>query len=156
MLRIFDAFEVNLKPLTDSCWCLVCDAAPQSTCQGRHIVVDVMKDVAELKSGLAETKTQVTNHLNEAVAKREQTQEHLQVLMAQNSSCIQKLRLKMQQTAGTYALQYLVSSREAVGLSSIKKRLDIVVNEAKQESQEAGRVLHQVIAISEVISHRRY
>ena len=101
----------------------MCDAAPKSTCQGRHIVVDVMKDVTELKSELAETKTQVTNHLNEAVAKREQTQEHLQVLMALNSSCIPKLRLKMQQTAGTDALQYLVPTSEAVGSSSIKTGL---------------------------------
>ena len=72
----------------------MCDAAPKSTCQGRHIVVDVMKDVSELKSELAETKTEVAIHFNETT-KREQTQEHLQVLMAQIKSCLQKLRSKM-------------------------------------------------------------
>ena len=47
-----------------------------------------MKDVAELKLELVETKTEVSNHLNEAVAKREQTQERLRVLISQNSNCI--------------------------------------------------------------------
>ena len=130
----------------------MCDAVPKSICQGRHIVVDVMKDVAELKSRLAETKTQVTNHLNEAVAKREQTQEHLRVLMAQNSSCIQKLRSKMQNADGPDgALQYLVPSSKAVGSNSIKKGLKKAVDEAKEKSQEAGRFLNQVIVFSEVI-----
>ena len=137
----------NSWSLTDSCWCLVCDTAPKSTCQGRHIVVDVMKDVTELKSELAETKKQVSIHLNEAVAKREQTQEHLRVLISQNNSCIQKLRSKMQNDA---SLQYLVPSSEAVGSSSIKKGLKKAIDAAKEESQEAGRMFNRVVNISEI------
>ena len=109
-----------------------------------------MKDVAELKSELAEIKTEVTNHLNEAVAKREQTQEHLQVLMAQNSNCLQKLRSKIQNIDGPdEALQYLVSSSEPVSSISIKKGLKKAADEAKKESQDAGRVLNRVVSVSE-------
>jgi hypothetical protein len=44
-----------------------------------------MEDVKKLKLELGETKMEVLNHLNEKVTKREQAQEHLQVLMTQNS-----------------------------------------------------------------------
>lgn len=134
--------------LLDSGWCLVCDAVPKSICRGSHIVVDVMKDVAELKLELTETKMEVSIHLNEAVAKREQTQEHLQVLIIQNSTCLQKLQSKIQ-SYGTDALHYVVPLREVVGSSSIKNGLKKAVNEAKEESYEAGRLLNQVIAVSE-------
>lgn len=106
-------------------------AATKSTCQGSHIVGDVMKDVAKLKSELAETKTQVSNHLNEAVAK------YTFESWWQNSSCLQKLRSNML----TDTLQHLVSSKEAVGSSSIKKVLNKAVDEAKEKTQEAGRGL---------------
>jgi hypothetical protein len=107
-----------------------------------------MKDVSNLKSELGETKMEVLNQLNEAVAKREQAQEHLRVLMTQNRSCLQKLQSKIQRE-GTGALQYLVPSRAAVDSSSIRKELKKEVNEAKEESHEAGGFLRRVIAIPE-------
>ena len=124
---------------------MVCDEVPKSTCQGRHIVVDVMKDVAELKLQLADTKTKMSNHLNEAVAKSEQTQEHLRVMMEQNSSCLKKLRSKIENDA-----PQLGPSREILGSSSIKKRLEQVVKEAEEESLGADRVLNRVVTISQI------
>ena len=83
-------------------------------------------------------KTEVSNHLNKAVAKSEQTKEHLRVLMAQNSSCLQKLRNKIQNADEPDGAQlYLVPSRDAFGCCSIKKGLKKAVDEAKEESQEA-------------------
>ena len=48
------------------------------------------------------------------------------------------------------SLQYLVPSSEAVGTSSIKKGLKKAIDEAKEESLEAGRVFNQVVSISEI------
>ena len=81
------------------------------------------------------------------MAKREQTQEHLRVMMEQNSSCLKKLRSKIENDAP----QLLGPSREVLGSSSIKKGLEQVVKEAdEEESLEADRVLNRVVTISQI------
>ena len=67
--------------------------------------------------------------------------------MEQNSSCLKKLRSKIENDAP----QLLGPSREVLGSSSIKKGLEQVVKEAdEEESLEADRVLNRVVTISQI------
>ena len=92
--------------------------------------------------------TEVSNGYNESVAKREQIQEHLRVkleaiksLMTRNSGCIQKLRSKIAKGAEN---QYLTPTDVPVSFSSIFKDLGKTVKEAKEEAEEADKLLNQV------------
>ena len=106
----------------------------------------MMKDVQQLESLLEEKSAEVSNYLNESVAKREQTQEHLQVkieaiksIMTHNSSCIQKLRSKIAKEAWK---NYLTPTDTPVSFISIFKDLERTVKEAKKEAEEAD-ILHR-------------
>ena len=134
----------------DRSWCLICDGVPKPSCQGRHTFVDRMDKTIflDMKNCLAEMSTEVSNGYNESVAKREQTQEHLRVkleaiksLMTRNSDCIQKLRSKIAKGAEN---QYLTPTDIPVSFSSIFKDLGKTVKEAKEEAEEADKLLNQV------------
>ena len=98
------------------------------------------------ESLLAEKSTEVSNYLNTSVAKREQTQEHLQIqlediksMMTQNGRCIQKLRSKIAKEAWK---NYLTPTDTPVSFISIFKDLERTVKEAKEEAEEAD-ILHR-------------
>ena len=108
-------------------WCLTCSAPPQSSCRSNHKVVDTMKDVHNLESLLEEKSAEVSNYLNESVAKREETQEHLQAeietfksIMTRNSSCILELRSKIAKEAWK---NYLTPTDTPVSFISILRTL---------------------------------
>jgi WD40 repeat protein len=132
----------------------VCHGAPKKDCQGCHTVIDLTKDAELLESLLEGKSTDVDNCLSEAVAKREQTYEHLLVLIEtfksmaeQNASCIQKLRTKIQKGVET---QYFLASQQAVGFGSIMKDLEKAVQEASKEVEEADCALHQVVSTTRI------
>ena len=115
----------------------------------------MMEDVQQLESLLEEKSAEVSNYLNESVAKREQTQEHLQVkieaiksIMTHNSSCIQKLRSKIAKEAciAVSGLYYFTPTDTPVSFSSILKDFERTVKEAKEEAQEANKLLNEVAA----------
>lgn len=132
---------------------MACYAIPKPNCQSsQHKIVDVLKDVHNLELLLVEKSSEVSNYLNESVAKREQTQEHLQVkkevintMMTQNRSCIQKLRSKIAE--GTDMSKYLTPTDTPVSFCSIFEDLEKTVKEAKEEAEEADKLLNQVTAI---------
>ena len=140
-----------------SSWCLVCRGAPKKDCQGFHTVVDMAKDAELLESLLEDKSAAVDNFLNEAVAKREQTNEHLLVLVEtfksmaeQNAICIQELRNKIEKGVET---KYLVSaSQQAAGFGSIMKDLEKAVQGAREEVEGADRALHQVVSTTRIAS----
>ena len=106
----------------------------------------MMKDVQQLESLLEEKSAEVSNYLNESVAKREETQEHLQAeietfksIMTRNGSCIQKLRSKIAKEAWK---NYLTPTDTPVSFISIFKDLERTVKEAKEEAEEAD-ILHR-------------
>ena len=140
-----------------SSWCLVCRGAPKKDCQGFHTVVDMAKDAELLESLLEDKSAAVDNYLNEAVAKREQTNEHLLVLVEtfksmaeQNAICIQELRNKIEKGVET---KYLVSASQlAAGFGSIMKDLEKSVQRAREEVEGADRALHQVVSTTRIAS----
>ena len=92
------------------------------------------------ESLLAEKSTEVSNYLNTSVAKREQTQEHLQIqlediksMMTQNGRCIQKLRSKI--AKGMTEIKHLIPTDIPVSFNSIFKDLEKTVKEAKERSK---------------------
>ena len=104
-----------------------------------------------MTSCLTEMSTQVSNGYNEAVAKREQTQEHLWIkleaiksMMSKNSSCIQKLRSKIALGAEN---KYLTPTDGPARFSSIFKDIQMTVEEAKEEAEEADKFLNQVVTV---------
>ena len=99
---------------------------------------------------LKKSQQKCPNYLNESVAKREQTQEHLQVkieaiksIMTQNGSCILELRSKIAKSA---EINYLIPTDTPVSFSSIFKYLEKTAKEAKEEAQEANKLLNEVAA----------
>ena len=114
----------------------------------------MMKDLQQLESLLEEKSAEVSNYLNESVAKREQTQEHLQVkieaiksIMTQNGSCILELRSKIAKSA---EINYLTPTDTPVSFSSIFKDLEKTAKEAKEEAQEADKLLNEVVTASQL------
>ena len=114
----------------------------------------MMKDLQQLESLLEEKSAEVSNYLNESVAKREQTQEHLQVkieaiksIMTQNGSCILELRSKIAKSA---EINYLIPTDTPVSFSSIFKDLEKTAKEAKEEAQEADKLLNEVVTASQL------
>ena len=130
-----------------------CDTIPKTTCQGQqHTVVEMMNVVKGLSTFLAEAHAELSNSLNEAVAKREQAQEHIQVLMDQNSSCLKKLRSKIVDDSAIKFVAPAVGSAHVVDFISLKNGLEKKMEEAKDEVEEANTMLRQVSANIKEIS----
>ena len=119
-----------------------CDTFPKTTCQGQqHTVVEMMNVVKGLGTFLAEARAEVSNSLNEAAAKREQAQEYIQVLMDQNSSCLKKLRTKIEDDSAIKLVGPAVGSAHVVDFRSLKNGLEKKMKEARGEVEEANRML---------------
>ena len=125
----------------------MCDANPKPTCRERsHTIVEILNVVKGLRSLLTETSSKVSNYLNEAVAKREQAHEHIQVLWAQNSSCLQNLHSKINNN------KFSANSESVVDFISLKETLENTVKEAKEEVEEANQMLSKVVGTTDGIS----
>ena len=115
-------------------------------------MVDLM-DKDHMKICLTEMSTEVSNGFNEAVAKREQTQEHLKVkleaiksMMTRNGGCLKKLRSKI--AKGTEN-KFLTPTDSPMSFCTVVKDMEKAVKEAKEEAEEADQLLNQVAAATE-------
>ena len=122
----------------------MCDGVPTSTCEGHHSVVNLKTFVKDFKSSLSGSLTGTTDHLHEAVAKREQLHEHLFAQIAANNSCLQKLRSNIRENATKNSL----ATGKNVDFIAFNKELEEAKKEAKKEVEEADRMLQQLITFT--------
>ena len=113
-------------------WCLDCGAIPKAACDGRHGIIDQMEDVKHIMGLL----TEVSGNWSKAIEKRQQTGEFLQAAIASNGDCLQKLR--------SLAENGQLSTTRQSGAISVKKNLEEVLQQSKQEVKDASKVLNDL------------
>ena len=149
-----------------SFWCLTCDAVPEPSCHhSLHIVLDRSKDVDELCALLlvdATFSSEVVTlrerlHLNlqlelEGLQEKKE-KKAVELLMAENSSCLDKRRLMMQNWA---ALKWQSPSL-IHGFISFKKSLKKAIEEMKEEAIQVEEMLpkHRVNTLFLAITHKK-
>ena len=104
-----------------------CRVIPKSTCEGNHSILDRMEDVEDIEGMQAE----VLIFFSLAIEKRQQIEGHLKSLLSDNGGCLKKLRT-------TVGIKQLLNLK--TGTASAKKRLEDVLQEAKEEMEEAKRL----------------
>ena len=134
-------------------WCETCDFVAKTVCQqGNHTITNlVVADSTKVKSQL----TQVSNHLNEAVANREESLDHLtedrdwliaklqatEAKMEENSSCLLELCEAIEKCQ---VIRQLSDVNKA--MVSIKNKLEKMSNEASDRLKEAQKFLSRVVS----------
>ena len=80
--------------------------------------------------------TEVSGNWSKAIEKRQQTDEFLQAAIASNGDCLQKLR--------SLAENGQLSTTRLSGAISVKKNLEEVLQQSKQEVKDASKVLNDL------------
>ena len=111
----------------NSFWCLECGETPKVTCEGRHSILDRMKDVKVIMALL----TDASGNWSEAIEKRQQIKDFLLTATAYNDEGLQKLR----SLAGKEQL-----SAEKMGAFAAKKQLKGTLEQAKEEAEKAKKM----------------
>ena len=133
---------------------MVCCSAPTSIyCRSsQHTIIDILEYIKDLEYSLEEKSQQVSNYLKKSAAKREQAHEHLRLklesiksLMTKNDNYLEKLRFLM--IANQQEAEIIIDTNTP---SSIVKDFEKSVKEAKEEVEEAERILNQFITASKI------
>ena len=113
---------------TFSCWCLECKSIPKVTCEGKHKIIDQMKDVQHIE----DLRAQIARTYSRAVKKRQQIDQCLQAAIASNSKGLEKLA----SVARKKAQQWSANKTSA---ASVKKELKKVLKELEEEDEKADQ-----------------
>jgi len=113
---------------TFSCWCLECKSIPKVNCEGKHKIIDQMKDVEHIE----DLRAQIARIHSRAVKKRQQIDQYLQAAIASNSEGIEKLG----SVAIQIAQQWTASKTSA---AYVKRELEKVLKELEEEDEKADQ-----------------
>jgi len=91
-----------------------------------------MEDVKEIMSLL----TEVSGNWSKAIEKRQQTDEFLQAAIASNGDCLE--------TLCSMAVNGQLSASKTGGALSAKKELETILQQSKQEADDAAKVWNDV------------